>query len=77
MCSRMHTTTTQNTATPIPSGAQSTTPNGVVYAGSQDHNVYALDATTGTKVWNYKTRGIVSSSPTVAMGSDKKTNING
>ncbi len=25
--------------------------NGVVYAGSQDHSLYACDATTGEKLW--------------------------
>jgi serine/threonine-protein kinase len=29
--------------------------NGVVYVGSDDLNVYALNATTGTKLWNYTT----------------------
>src|SRR5579871_6060192 len=29
--------------------------NGVVYVGSEDKNVYALDANTGTKLWNYTT----------------------
>ena len=40
----------------------------IVYVGSWDNNVYALNATTGTKVWNYKTGGSVISSPTVANG---------
>jgi hypothetical protein len=42
--------------------------NGVVYVGSDDHNVYALNATTGTKVWNYTTGSGVDSSPAVANG---------
>ena len=42
--------------------------NGIVYIGSWDHNVYALNANTGTKVWNYTTGGWVISSPTVANG---------
>jgi len=33
-----------------------------------DHNVYALNANTGAKVWSYTTRGFVESSPTVAYG---------
>ncbi|MGB8311664.1 MAG: PQQ-binding-like beta-propeller repeat protein, partial [Halobacteriota archaeon] len=45
-----------------------TTPNGIVYVGSQDHNVYALDANTGTKIWSYTTGSIVYSSPAVANG---------
>jgi len=44
------------------------TPNGIVYVGSCDHNVYALNANTGTKVWNYTTGDIVLSSPTVSNG---------
>jgi len=37
--------------------------NGIVYVGSVDHNVYALNAATGTKVWNYTTGGWVLSPP--------------
>ncbi len=44
------------------------TPNGIVCVGSCDHNVYALNANTGTKVWNYTTGDIVLSSPTVSNG---------
>ena len=40
--------------------------NGLVYIGSTDHNIYALNATTGKKVWNYTTGGFVLSSPAVA-----------
>ena len=42
--------------------------NGVVYVGSDDNNVYALNATTGAKLWNYTTGGAVDSSPAVANG---------
>ena len=42
--------------------------NGIVYIGSQDGNVYALNANTGTKIWNYTTGNWVRSSPTVANG---------
>ena len=42
--------------------------NGVVYVGSDDHNVYALNATTGAKLWNYTTGGTCDSSPAVANG---------
>src|ERR1700680_3487186 len=43
--------------------------NGVVYVGSQDSNVYALNAETGAKLWSYNTAGIgVYSSPAVANG---------
>ena len=34
--------------------------NGIVYVGSYDHNVYALNAATGAKVWSYDTGGPVS-----------------
>ena len=43
--------------------------NGLVYVGSNDHNVYALNATTGAKVWNYTTGGHVLSSPAVVNGT--------
>ena len=39
--------------------------NGVVYIGSADHNVYALDADTGAKVWSYTTGDLVLFSPVV------------
>ena len=39
--------------------------NGYVYVGSWDGNVYCLDATTGAKIWNYSTGGLVESSPAV------------
>jgi PGF-CTERM protein len=41
----------------------------VVYVGSEDYNVYALNATTGAKLWNYTTGGGVFSSPAVANGT--------
>ena len=43
--------------------------NGVVYAGSDDNFVYALDAETGQMIWNYQTYGIVRSTPTVSGGA--------
>jgi outer membrane protein assembly factor BamB len=42
--------------------------DGVVYVGSFDGNVYALNATTGAQVWNYTTGASVYSSPAVAGG---------
>ena len=39
--------------------------NGVVYVGSDDGNLYALNATSGAKLWNYTTSG-GTSSPAVA-----------
>jgi len=42
--------------------------NGVVYVGSADHDVYALNAGTGALLWKYTTGWTVSSSPAVANG---------
>jgi outer membrane protein assembly factor BamB len=42
--------------------------NGVLYFGSNDHNVYALDASTGRKKWAFPTSDEVYSSPTVDKG---------
>jgi len=42
--------------------------NGVVYVGSLDNNVYALNASTGALLWSYATGDLVSSSPAVANG---------
>ncbi len=62
-------TTGQNLATPYPYVESSpAVANGVVYIGSDDQNVYALNATTGAKLWNYTTGGSVISSPAVANG---------
>jgi serine/threonine-protein kinase len=40
--------------------------NGVVYVGSGDKNVYALNARTGAKLWSYATGDGVYTSPAVA-----------
>jgi outer membrane protein assembly factor BamB len=45
-----------------------TVANGVVYIGSDDHNLYAFDAKTGTILWTYATGDKVNSSPAVANG---------
>jgi outer membrane protein assembly factor BamB len=42
--------------------------NGVVYVGSQDTNLYAINAQTGAWLWSYPTGGPVDSSPAVASG---------
>ena len=43
--------------------------NGVVYIGSTDNNVYALNASTGAKLWSFATgNAIYSSAPAVANG---------
>jgi outer membrane protein assembly factor BamB len=41
---------------------------GVVYIGSEDGNVYALNAANGLRIWNYSTGGDVESSPAVING---------
>jgi outer membrane protein assembly factor BamB len=50
--------------------------NGVVYVGSDDSKLYALDAVTGKRKWSYATGGGVDSSPAIVngivyVGSDK------
>jgi len=42
--------------------------DGVVYVGSSDKNVYALDSSDGDILWQYTTGGIVYSSPAVYNG---------
>jgi eukaryotic-like serine/threonine-protein kinase len=42
---------------------------GVVFIGSGDHYVYALDATTGAVRWKFKTGNVVHASPAVAGGT--------
>jgi outer membrane protein assembly factor BamB len=41
---------------------------GIVYVGSHDDNVYALDAETGALIWSYTTESNVWPSPAVAGG---------
>jgi outer membrane protein assembly factor BamB len=41
---------------------------GIVYFGSGDHNVYALDATTGKLKWKFSTGNVVHASPAVING---------
>jgi outer membrane protein assembly factor BamB len=43
--------------------------NGVVYIGSNDHFLYAIDAQTGTQKWKFKTGSRVASSPAVIGGT--------
>src|ERR1700722_7493986 len=43
--------------------------DGVVYFGSEDHNVYALNARTGAKLWSYTTGNQVYSPPAVVHGT--------
>jgi outer membrane protein assembly factor BamB len=52
----------------VQTGTETSSPavvNGVVYIGSDDQKVYALDAGTGAMLWNYTTGGYVDSSPAV------------
>jgi hypothetical protein len=63
-------------------GAVETSPavvDGIVYFGSDDGYVYAVDAAKGNLIWNYSTGGPVHSSPAVAdgvvfVGSDNPSN---
>jgi outer membrane protein assembly factor BamB len=43
--------------------------NGIVYVGSGDGNVYALDAQAGTLKWRFTTGNVVHASPAVANGA--------
>ena len=59
-------------------GAVSSSPavaNGVAYVGSDDDDVYALEATTGALLWKHATGAQIESSPAIAdnvvyVGSD-------
>lgn len=42
--------------------------DGVVYFGSRDHNLYAIDAVTGEERWVFQTGSWVESSPVVVNG---------
>ena len=51
--------------------------DGVVYVGSWDHNLYAIDAQQGSFIWKYATEDLISSSPCVwkelvFVGSDDR-----
>ncbi|MFH1853895.1 MAG: PQQ-binding-like beta-propeller repeat protein [Candidatus Omnitrophota bacterium] len=35
----------------------------IIYAGFYDHNLYAIDAETGIRLWRYTTGGVLDSSP--------------
>jgi outer membrane protein assembly factor BamB len=43
--------------------------NGTVFFGSGDHNIYALDAASGTLKWKFSTGDVVHASPAVADGT--------
>src|SRR5215469_2763517 len=42
--------------------------NSVVYYGSGDTNIYALDAATGALKWKFKTGDVVHASPAISDG---------
>ncbi|HEY41752.1 MAG TPA: PQQ-like beta-propeller repeat protein [Dehalococcoidia bacterium] len=42
--------------------------DGIVYFGSQDWTFYAVDADTGTKLWEFRANSFVDSSPAVVDG---------
>ena len=46
--------------------------NGVVYIGSSDYKLYAINATTGKILWFATTQNVLTSSPTVANGVDRR-----
>jgi outer membrane protein assembly factor BamB len=39
-----------------------------IYFGSDDSNVYCLNADTGAKIWNFTTKNLVQSTPTIVDG---------
>ncbi len=43
--------------------------DGIVYFGSRDNKLYALDTASGTKLWEFETGSWVDSSPVVANGT--------
>ncbi|MGA2350904.1 MAG: PQQ-binding-like beta-propeller repeat protein [Terracidiphilus sp.] len=43
--------------------------NGIVYVGSNDHFLHAIDAGNGREVWKFQTEANVNSSPAVANGA--------
>jgi outer membrane protein assembly factor BamB len=57
---------TYTTDGPITSSAAAT--DGKVYFGSQDGNIYCIDAYNGSKIWNFTTDHRVYSSPAVVDG---------
>jgi outer membrane protein assembly factor BamB len=42
--------------------------DGIVYVGSSDGNLYALDAMSGQEHWRFATREFVTSDPPVVDG---------
>jgi len=50
---------------------------GVIYFGSGDHNIYAIDAETGVQKWKFETQGAVDSTPAVDSGLLFATSFDG
>jgi outer membrane protein assembly factor BamB len=48
-----------------------------IYFGSDDGNIYAVDAESGRQIWKYATKGAVSSTPAVANGVVYATSYDG
>ena len=48
-----------------PVASAPTVAGGVLYFGSEDHHVYALDVATGDPLWKFETGAAVWSAPTV------------
>jgi len=42
--------------------------DGIVYVGSHDDMLHAIDSTNGKEIWNFKAQAIVGATPTVADG---------
>ena len=42
--------------------------NDMVYVGSTDHNLYAIDQETGTQKWKFESKARITSSPAVFGG---------
>ncbi len=53
--------------------SQPTVADGVIYVGSQDGTVYALDFEKGCTFWKYKAKAEVRSAVTVNVGSNQDT----
>jgi hypothetical protein len=49
-------------------GGEPTIANGVVYIGGTSSNIYAINASTGIKIWNYAVGGYVDAAPAVVNG---------
>lgn len=50
---------------------------GVVFVGSEDHNLYAIDAETGDEMWHFASDGHIRTRPAVAGGTVVATSQDG